>query len=106
VIILSYIVTAVNHLLLRYFNMPICLYKQGFIDLSLILQAAKCHAASSPRQLQIQDPRMLYFLTYTVYFIDRYNVVCTCSKYLTENNEFYLTSDNKWRKNKLQSLQS
>src|SRR5437763_7708218 len=27
--------------------MPICLYRQGFIDLSFILQAVKCHAASS-----------------------------------------------------------
>jgi hypothetical protein len=32
-----------------YFSSPICLYKQGLIDLSLILQAVKCHAASKAR---------------------------------------------------------
>jgi uncharacterized membrane protein YcaP (DUF421 family) len=32
-----------------YFSNPICLYKQGLIDLSLILQAVKCHAASNTR---------------------------------------------------------
>ena len=32
-----------------YFSSPICLYKQGLIDLSLILQAVKCHAASNAR---------------------------------------------------------
>jgi hypothetical protein len=42
-----------------YFNMPICLYKQGFIDLSLILQAVKCHAASSARKT-VANPRPAY----------------------------------------------
>jgi len=42
-----------------YFNMPICLYKQGFIDLSLILQAVKCHAASSPSKTAT-NPRPTY----------------------------------------------
>jgi hypothetical protein len=32
-----------------YFISPISLYKQGLIDLSLILQAVKCHAASKAR---------------------------------------------------------
>ena len=69
----------------RYFNMPICLYKHGFIELSLILQAVKCHAASSPsKTLQIQYPSMLYFLTYTIYFVDKYNVINDLNKYLIE----------------------
>jgi hypothetical protein len=42
-----------------YFNMPICLYKHGFIDLSLILQAVKCHAASSPSKTAA-NPRPTY----------------------------------------------
>jgi len=33
-----------------YDTSPICLYKHGFIDLSLILQAVKCQAASSARK--------------------------------------------------------
>jgi hypothetical protein len=42
--------------LLFYFNMAICLYKQGFIDLSLILQAVKCHAASRARKTDANPP--------------------------------------------------
>ena len=34
-----------------YFSRPICLYKQGLIDLSFILQAVKCHAASGARNV-------------------------------------------------------
>jgi hypothetical protein len=34
-----------------YDTMPICLYKQGFIILSFILQAVKCHAASRARNV-------------------------------------------------------
>ena len=37
----------------------ICLYKQGFIDLSGILQAVKCHAASSERK-EIANPSTMY----------------------------------------------
>ena len=34
-----------------YLSKPNCLYKQGFIDLSFILHAVKCHAASRPRKV-------------------------------------------------------
>jgi hypothetical protein len=36
------------------------------------------------RRLQIQDPRMLYFLTYAIYFVDKYNVIYNLNKYLIE----------------------
>jgi hypothetical protein len=67
------------------------------MDLSFILQAVKCHAASSQvRRLQIQAPRMLYFLTCTVYFIDRYNAIYDLDKYLIDIFYLNLTDDNEW----------
>jgi hypothetical protein len=48
------------------------------------------------RQLQIQDPRMLYFLTYHVYFIDRYNIIYALGKYLIEYSYLNFTYDNKY----------
>ena len=38
---------------------PICLYKQGFIDLSLILQAVKCQLASSASKV-VANPTLTY----------------------------------------------
>jgi hypothetical protein len=40
-------------------RMRICLYKQGFIDLSGILQATKCQAASSERKA-VANPSTTY----------------------------------------------
>lgn len=87
--------------------MPICLYKHGFIDLSFILQAVKCHAASSAKKTAA-NPRPTYaiFSNIACILIDRYNVVYSYSKYLTEYNQFYLTNDNKWNRNELQLLHS
>ena len=48
------------------------------------------------RQLQIQDPRMLYFLTYTKYFVDKYNVIYNLNKYLIEYFCYRLTNDSKY----------
>jgi hypothetical protein len=50
------------------------------------------------RRLQIQDPQMLYFLTYPVYFIDIYNVIEVFGKYLREYFASVLTNDNKIHK--------
>jgi hypothetical protein len=43
----------------NYDTNPICLYKQGFIDLSLILQAVKCQAASRARKA-VANPTPTY----------------------------------------------
>jgi hypothetical protein len=43
----------------------ICLYKQGFIDLSGILQAAKCQAASSESKA-VANPRTYATLSNTL----------------------------------------
>ena len=48
------------------------------------------------RQLRILDPRMQYFLTYTVYFIDRYNAIYDLDKYLIGIFYLNLTDDNEW----------
>ena len=46
-------------------------------------------------QLQIQDLYTLYFLTYILYFVDRYNVIWDVCKYLREYCLLVLTYDNK-----------
>jgi hypothetical protein len=46
-------------------------------------------------QLQIQDLHMLYFLTYPLYFVDRYNVIEARCKYLREYCPLVLTNDRK-----------
>jgi hypothetical protein len=58
------------------------------------------------RQLQIQDPRMLYFLTYTIYFVDKYNVIYGSNKYLIEYFCYRLTNDSKYLYKGYLSLQT
>jgi hypothetical protein len=48
------------------------------------------------RQLRIQDPRMLYFLTCPVYFIDGYNLNYDLDKYLTKYYCLDLTNANEY----------
>ena len=48
------------------------------------------------RQLQTQHLYMLNFLTYTVYFIDRYNAIYDLDKYLIGIFYLNLTDDNEW----------
>jgi hypothetical protein len=46
-------------------RMRSCLYKHGFIDLSGILQAAKCHATSSERKA-VANPSTMYAILWKI----------------------------------------
>jgi hypothetical protein len=46
-------------------RMRSCLYKHGFIDLSGILQAAKCHATSSERKA-VANPSTMYTILWKI----------------------------------------
>jgi hypothetical protein len=47
---------------------------------------------------------MLYFLTYTLYFVDRYNVILVICKYLRGYCQLVLTNDSKQHRKSITSI--